>query len=173
MPVPIRHRNLPLLLLQAREAVISHFRPLLNHFGLTEQQWRVVRVLEEEGELEPWQISERCQILKPSLTGVLARMEEIGLVQRRKLDADQRRQLVSNTRKSSQLVGAMAPLVERQYRSLERALGKGLVDELYAMLDRLLAAGHERVAAVPLPAEPRRAKRARTGSRAPAVSQPG
>jgi homoprotocatechuate degradation regulator HpaR len=173
MPVPIRHRNLPLLLLQAREAVISHFRPLLNHFGVTEQQWRVIRVLEEEGELEPWQISERCQILKPSLTGVLARMEEIGLVQRRRLDADQRRLLVSNTRKSSELVRAMAPLVEQQYRNLERALGAGLVEDLYAMLDRLLAAGHDRVVPVRLPAGPRRARPARTSPRAPAVSRPG
>jgi homoprotocatechuate degradation regulator HpaR len=173
MPVPIRHRNLPLLLLQAREAVISHFRPLLNHFGVTEQQWRVIRVLEEEGELEPWRISERCQILKPSLTGVLARMEEIGLVQRRRLDADQRRLLVSNTRKSSELVRAMAPLVEQQYRNLERALGAGLVEDLYAMLDRLLAAGHDRVVPVRLPAGPRRARPARTSPRAPAVSRPG
>ncbi len=100
-------------------------------------------------------------------------MEEIGLVQRRRLDADQRRLLVSNTRKSSELVRAMAPLVEQQYRNLERALGAGLVEELYAMLDRLLAAGHDRVVPVRLPAGPRRARPARTSPRAPAVSRPG
>ena len=35
---PLPHRNLPLLLLQAREAVIANFRPILNAHGLTEQQ---------------------------------------------------------------------------------------------------------------------------------------
>ena len=34
----LKHRNLPLLLLQAREEVFSRFRPLLNDAGVTEQQ---------------------------------------------------------------------------------------------------------------------------------------
>jgi len=32
-------RNLALLLPTAREAVMAHFRPMLNADGLTEQQW--------------------------------------------------------------------------------------------------------------------------------------
>jgi len=69
MPVPIRHRNLPLLLLQAREAVISHFRPLLNHFGLTEQQWRVIRVLEEKGNLSPGRSPSAARSSSPASPG--------------------------------------------------------------------------------------------------------
>ena len=41
----LKHRNLPLLLLQAREGVISRFRPILTEAGFTEQQWRVIRAL--------------------------------------------------------------------------------------------------------------------------------
>ena len=52
----LHHRNLPLLLLQARERVLSHFRPLLNANGVTEQQWRIVRVLYEVPSLEPREI---------------------------------------------------------------------------------------------------------------------
>src|SRR5690242_15760215 len=89
------HRNLPLLLLQAREAVISHFRPILNHGGVTEQQWRIIRALREFDAMEPRQICELCQILSPSLAGVLARMEEMGLVKRERVDSDQRRVMVS------------------------------------------------------------------------------
>ena len=40
-----RHRNLPLLLLHAREGVIGQFRPILNAHGVTEQQWRIIRAL--------------------------------------------------------------------------------------------------------------------------------
>ena len=47
------HRNLPRLLLQARESVIAHFRPILKAHGLTEQQWRVLRALVDAGPLEP------------------------------------------------------------------------------------------------------------------------
>lgn len=135
----IRHRNLPLLMAQAREAVISNFRPLLNQLGVTEQQWRIIRVLVECGELEPWQISEQCQILKPSLTGVLGRMEEMGLISRFKHGSDQRRQVVALTDQARQLVADAAPLVEKQYKGLEKALGKDLVDDLYRVLDEVLA----------------------------------
>jgi hypothetical protein len=55
-PANFRHRNLPLLLLQAREGVIAHFRPILHAHGLTEQQWRIVRALLDQGPLEPRQI---------------------------------------------------------------------------------------------------------------------
>src|SRR5205807_1339178 len=68
----LHHRNLPLLLLQARERVISHFRPILNANGVTEQQWRIVRVLYEQPSLEPREIVELCRISSPSMAGVLA-----------------------------------------------------------------------------------------------------
>ena len=41
------HRNLPLLLLKAREALMQNRRPALRAHGLSDQQWRVLRVLAE------------------------------------------------------------------------------------------------------------------------------
>ena len=38
-----KHRNLPRLLLQAREAVMTNTRPSLRVHGLSDQQWRVLR----------------------------------------------------------------------------------------------------------------------------------
>jgi len=113
------HRNLPLLLLQARESVISRFRPMLNAHGVTEQQWRIVRALQEHGALEPRQIVSRCHISSPSLAGVLARMDELGLVQRARLPHDQRRVMVSLTDASRQLVATMAPQIEALYQAIE------------------------------------------------------
>ncbi|MCX7892525.1 MAG: homoprotocatechuate degradation operon regulator HpaR [Burkholderiales bacterium] len=153
----LSHRNLPLLLLQAREAVLAHFRPILNHFGLTEQQWRVIRALAEAGPMEPNRIAETCQILGPSLAGVLARMEELGLVARRRLEADQRRVRVSLTAKSRALFAHVAPLVEAQYRELESAVGKQAIAQAYRTLDRLIAQFGAPVAAVALPKSPPRA----------------
>ena len=99
-PASLKHRNLPLLMLQAREHLIGRFRPLLNAHGITEQQWRIVRVLLEVGALEPREIGELCRLSSPSLAGVLARMEEIGLVSRKRLAHDQRRVRVSLTPRS-------------------------------------------------------------------------
>jgi homoprotocatechuate degradation regulator HpaR len=161
----LTHRNLPLLLLQAREAVLSHFRPIINHFGLTEQQWRIIRTLSENDAMEPRQIAEVCKILGPSLTGVLARMDELGLVERRRLDTDQRRMLVSLTAKSRELVKRMAPLVEAQYRELERAVGRAAIADAYRAIDLLLEQLSARVALVELPHAKARAPARRRSTR--------
>lgn len=133
-----KHRNLPLLLLQARERVIGRFRPLLNANGITEQQWRIVRALLETGPLEPREIVAVCGISSPSLAGVLARMEELGFVTRERLDHDQRRMLVSLTAKSRTLAARMAPQVEAAYAELEAQVGAPLLQRLYAVLDELV-----------------------------------
>lgn len=131
-------RNLPLLLLLAREAVIARFRPLLKANGLTEQQWRILRVLVEVPSLEPRQIVRLCGISSPSLAGILARMEEQGLVAREGLAHDRRRQAVSATTKSRRLAARMAPRIEAEYRALELQLGPEVVARLYATLDQVL-----------------------------------
>ena len=41
-----------MVLLLAREAVMERFRPMLRDFGVTEQQWRVLRSLEEVGAMD-------------------------------------------------------------------------------------------------------------------------
>lgn len=138
------HRNLPLLLLRARELVMARFRPILNAHGLTEQQWRVLRGLLENGPMEPRQIVDACVISSPSLAGVLSRMEELGLVSRERLDHDQRRLKVSLTPRSRGLVQRMAPEVEAAYAQLEKDLGAGGVDELYALLDSFVGRLDER-----------------------------
>jgi homoprotocatechuate degradation regulator HpaR len=154
-----QHRNLPLLLLRAREGVMSQFRAILNLHGLTEQQWRILRALLENSAMEPRQICEVCQLLSPSVTGVLARMEELGLVKRERMESDQRRVLVTITPKSRALAKKMAPLIDAQYRELEAALGPELLAETYVLLDRLLA----RLAAGPLPELAARGRAGRTG----------
>ncbi len=135
---PLKHRNLPLLMLQAREHVIGNFRPVLNAHGITEQQWRIVRVLLDAGTLEPREIGELCRLSSPSLAGVLARMEEIGFVDRRRLAHDQRRVRVSLTPRSRALAARIAPQIEAVYARVERLLGKEFCERLYGALDELI-----------------------------------
>jgi homoprotocatechuate degradation regulator HpaR len=139
-PAPtFTHRNLPLLLLQAREGVLRRFRPLLNAHGLTEQQWRVIRVLHDHGPLEPRHIGEHCAISSPSMAGVLARMEALRLVKRQRVAHDQRRVLVQLTATSLQHVQRLAPLVSSTYLDIEADLGATLAKDLQAVLDRVVA----------------------------------
>jgi homoprotocatechuate degradation regulator HpaR len=134
------HRNLPLLLLQAREQVIARFRPILNAHGITEQQWRIVRALLDTGPLEPREIGLLCRISSPSLAGVLARMEELGLIKRRRFDHDQRRLHVSLTPRSRALSARMAPQIEATYSDIETLIGAEFSSRFYRALDELIGA---------------------------------
>lgn len=117
---------------------MQRFRPMLNEHALTEQQWRIVRTLLIEDGLEPRQLCERCLISSPSIAGVLARMEEAGLIKRERMDHDQRRVKVTLTQRSKKLGARMAPVVEQQYAELEALVGVEALQQVYDALDTLL-----------------------------------
>jgi homoprotocatechuate degradation regulator HpaR len=133
-----KHRNLPLALLHARERVMSQFRPILTAHGLTEQQWRIIRVLLDSSPLEPRDIGVRCRLSSPSLAGVLARMEDIGLISRKGVKHDQRRVLIALTPRSHTLAERLAPQIEAVYERIEGLLGTEFCDRFYKTLDTLI-----------------------------------
>lgn len=46
------HDSLTIALLRAREAAMSYFRPIVKRHNLTEQQWRIVRILAESPSMD-------------------------------------------------------------------------------------------------------------------------
>lgn len=135
---PFTHRNLPRLLLQARESVMAHTRPSLRDHGLSDQQWRVLRVLGEHGTVETGKVAREAYILGPSLTGVLARMERDGLIRRERDPADQRRTAVQATANGLKLVDKLSRVIEAHYGWMEKSLGKRKLTELYGLLDEVI-----------------------------------
>ena len=138
MQTPFTHRNLPRLLLQAREAVMAHTRPSLREHSLSDQQWRVLRVLGEHGTVETGRVSREAFILGPSLTGVLGRMERDGLIRRERDPADQRRTVVEATARGLKLVERLSRTIETHYEWMEKSLGKRKLAELYELLDEVI-----------------------------------
>lgn len=138
MTSTLRHRNLPHLLLQSRETLMRRFRPNLTEHGVTEQQWRILRVLLDEDGLEPRQLSERCLISSPSIAGVLMRMEDAGFIKRKRMEHDQRRVTVTITPATRKLAKSMEPIIERQYADLEKLVGVKQLQQVYDALDTLL-----------------------------------
>ena len=137
------HRNLPRLLLEAREAVMLHTRPALRGHGLSDQQWRVLRVLgehaDESGGIETGRVAREAYLLGPSLTGVLARMERDGLIERARDPGDQRRTVVLPTARGLALVQSLSDTVEAHYQWMEQQLGRTQLTQLYALLDQVVA----------------------------------
>lgn len=138
MPSPFVHRNLPRLLLQAREAVMAHTRPGLREQKLSDQQWRVLRVLAEHGATDTGRVAREAFILGPSLTGVLTRMQRDGLIDRERDPLDQRRTVVRLAAKGDMAVASLLHTIEAHYVFMEKSLGKQKLAALYTLLDEVI-----------------------------------
>ena len=140
---PFIHRNLPRLLLEAREAVMVHTRPSLREHGLSDPQWRVLRVLGEHADeaagVETGRVAREAFLLGPSLTGVLTRMERDGLIERKRCPNDARRTVVRATAQGLAKVQALSHTIEAHYAWLEQELGKIKLKAMYELLDGLIA----------------------------------
>jgi homoprotocatechuate degradation regulator HpaR len=134
-----RRRSLAIGLLKAREAVMSHFRPILADHDVTEQQWRVIRVLSEAGTLDATEVAEKAFILAPSLTRMLRSLEERGLITRHKDKEDGRRVLLRLAPAGQAVIDEVMPDSRRVYADIDARFGAGRVEELLDMLEELAA----------------------------------
>lgn len=136
---PLSYRNLPMLLLQAREKMMLRFRPILAGHGLTEQQWRIIRALNEHGSLESRHIADLCSLSTPSLAGILARMHDAGLVSKSQPSHDRRRLRVALTARSTLLIEEISGELQATYVEIERTVGSRTLAAAYRAVDALLA----------------------------------
>ena len=132
------NRSLPMTLMKARDAVMKEFTPHLREHGLSTQQWRVLRALEEDNALDATEIAGRCALLMPSLTRILQNLEGRELVSRVPAKDDLRRTLVSITPEGRQLFDIIAPLQEARYDLITQRFGYGKLELLYELLDELI-----------------------------------
>ncbi|GAA0791968.1 homoprotocatechuate degradation operon regulator HpaR [Marinobacterium sediminicola] len=129
--------SIPLKLLKAREVTMGFFRPILQEIPLTEQQWRIIRALDEHGELESKQLAELCCILSPSLTGIISRLEQQDYIQRRRSPEDQRRVLISLTDKAKEMFDKVRPTLEARYQEITDQFSRENMEQLDKLLNML------------------------------------
>ena len=130
-------RSLPIALLRARERVMGPIRAMLADVGVTEQQWRVLRVLDESGPMEPTRIGERACLLLPSLTRILQKLEAKELIRRKPDKSDGRRQIIRITPRGAELIASnLDRSVELMIRIRDR-MGPERYEALLDLLNEL------------------------------------
>ncbi|WP_307278181.1 homoprotocatechuate degradation operon regulator HpaR [Labrys wisconsinensis] len=134
-------------LLRAREVVMARFRPMLAVHDVTEQQWRVIRVLGEESPLDASEVAERASILAPSLTRIIKALEARRLITRGKFADDGRRVQLAIAPDGIALMDAVLPERQQIFDALEHRHGVEALDRLLDMLEALI----ERELADPAP----------------------
>ncbi len=102
--LPDTTRSLPISLIRAREGVMAPIRDMLAETGLTEQQWRVLRVLSEFGCVDSKTLADRASLLMPSLTRIAASMSKKGLITQNRDTVDKRRQMIAITREGQKII---------------------------------------------------------------------
>ncbi len=133
--------SLPILLLRAREVAVARFRPILYEYGITEQQWRTLRALDELGELTGAVLAHEAAVLAPSMTRILRRLSEDGLIRVARSRRDQRELKVKISPRGRRLVDRIGPLMEREYASICEQLGEEQLEALHSGLRELIALG--------------------------------
>lgn len=134
---PSTSRSLPIALLRAREQVMGPIREMLSDVGITEQQWRVLRVLAESGPQEPTRISERACLLLPSLTRILHKLEEKNLILRERDMQDKRRQIVQITAAGEEVIAANLANSIAKLEDIRSRMGPARYDALLDLLNEL------------------------------------
>ena len=130
-------RSLPMALLRAREAVMEEFRPMLAKHNVTEQQWRVVRVLAEAVQLDASDLALRASILSPSLTRIIRNLEVRKLIRRKKDATDGRRVMLEIAPSGAALIKKVMPESASAYQRLDVRYGAARINELLDLLDEI------------------------------------
>ena len=119
---------------------MAPIRPVLRDANVTEQQWRVLRVLGEQDELDAATITQMAMLLPPSVTRILRELEERKLILRRPDERDGRRTIVSITAKGRQLVATTGQHTMAILASYAQVFGAERLHNLVQELSALQAA---------------------------------
>ncbi len=135
--LPSTRRSLPIALIRAREAVMAPIREMLAGTGLTEQQWRVLRVLDEFGPMDASQLSREAGLMASSLTRIVQSMVTDGLVTRESSTTDRRRQIIGIASSGQKVLADNRDAALAIAEDLHDRLGKRDLERLLNLLEAL------------------------------------
>lgn len=135
--------TLPVLLQKAKEASVAQVRLTLAGFGLTEQQWRVIRASFEHGEMNAQELAQRSAILGPSLSRILNRLESDGVLSRKTAEGDLRELTIKLSAVGKRLHNKVQPALSRHYDVLAEKLGSRKSKQLTDLLQYVASLNNE------------------------------
>lgn len=127
-------RSLPISLLRTRELIMENVRPMLARHDITEQQWRVIRVVSELGPSDATTIADQACILAPSLSRILKTLIEKGVLISVKDANDGRRSVVALTKEGQAFLDRVQPESTAIFSELREAVGSERWEQLVTLL---------------------------------------
>lgn len=129
--------SLPMMLHRALDGVMPVYRELFARYDLTDQQWRILRVLWASGKVTSVELSERTLLAPPSLVGIVDRLEKKGLVARVRSVEDRRVVHVTATDKGKALEKQVMPQVAKIHARIRGSVSQREWDALARTLNKI------------------------------------
>jgi DNA-binding MarR family transcriptional regulator len=136
-PFELPEQEAMLNLLRTADQLQIRFARLFRKFGLTPQQYNVLRILRGEGRPLPiLDIASRMITVVPGITGLIDRLEAANLVERKRCEEDRRVIYVAIAPRAVELLGQIdRPLME-MHQTVLGHLTREELDALSALLEK-------------------------------------
>lgn len=111
--------DVPAALVQLVNLITRHLAPVLARYGITPQQWSVLAAVanaEEDPSLAA--VSRWMMVSKQNMTGMIARLESLGLLRRVEDPSDMRASMLQLTGKGKRVVASAGPLYNEWTKNL-------------------------------------------------------
>lgn len=135
----MQESNTVVSILQAAERIRRRCQEILEPWGLTLQQFRVLRILREAGEagLPTLEVGYRMMEKTPGITRLLDRLEEKGLARRERCQDDRRRVLCRASKAALDLLAELDQPMTEIDRLLMVRLSPTEQTKLASFVDRI------------------------------------
>lgn len=127
-------RSLAVACIRGREAVVRRFRKILVKENLSEQQWRVIRILLEMGPKTSVELSTLACIHKVSISRITKSLDERGFTTRTASPSDARASYIALTDLARD---RMAPLIA-EAKEIHAGIAQDFGEDRYWQLLKLL-----------------------------------
>ncbi len=129
-----RH-SLPISLLRTRELIMEDLRPVLSRHKVTEQQWRVLRVIAESNvDMDTGGVADKACLHAPSLTRIAKALIERSFIRSYRDPKDRRRTFITLTDEGANFIDKVVPETVPLFAQMRDIVGTDRWENLVQLL---------------------------------------
>lgn len=114
-------------------------------FSITNEQWTVLKVINETPSLSQTEIAEKSLKDKTNITRILDLLEKSSWIERRRDENDRRMNRIHITEQGKEILAAVKPVTGKTDEICKKSLSKKEVNELIKSLDKICSGIKEKL----------------------------
>ena len=135
------NKTIGFLLSKAYQRAWAIMREEIETYDLTPPQFGLLAFLWQQDGMTQVELSEKGQIDRTTVGGLIDRLEKIGLVERRQHPQDRRAYKIHLTQRGKELEGPLTECADRTLKKFTKGLNEQEIAELLRMLEILREEG--------------------------------